>query len=1421
MNGQNASDLPLTPVCAMGASAGGVGALQSFFSQISDDLGLAYVVIVHLAPDQPSSLAEILATRTNMPVHSVQGSTHLNANCVYVIPPDRELVIEGDDLTARPFSEPRGRRSPIDMFFRSIAAARGDGVAVVLSGSGSDGALGVRAIKEAGGVIFVQDPNEAEYVMMPQAAIGTGAVDFVAPISRLVTQIADVMRSKEAIHSIGEEEVERDLRQIVNFLLRRTGHDFSNYKRATILRRISRRMQVRRQESLNAYYHFLHANADEAKELFSDLLISVTSFFRDPAAYAALAEKVVAPLFERLDDDAPIRIWVVGCATGEEAYSIGMLFLEEATRRAVNPTIQIFASDLDEAALVVARDGRYPKSIEGDVSEERLKRFFVDDSGNYRVRKELRDLVLFSLHSALKDPPFIKLDLISCRNLLIYLQRELQRQLCGLFHYAMKPTGSLFLGSAETVDSSASLYRVVDRDARIYAPLAQAEKEAPLLPQLAIDHRFRDMGPKYHAPPESLLAVGQMHAAALEQYAPPSALVDSSQRILHISPNAGLYFRPMEGPFTSDLTAQVRPELRVDLKLALQRLVESGQSTLTPAIAVGFNGSRRLVSMQVTPTGVGEGGGRSSALVLFLDAGKMPESGEALKDEDVNREEVARLRKELSVAQDRVGASRTEHELATQELRAANEELQSINEEYRSTAEELETSKEELQSMNEELQTVNSELKNKLETISTSHNDLQNLMATTEIGTLFLDSELKIKLFTPVVTNYFNFTGADIGRRISDYTNLLKYTDLERDAAAVLKTLAPIEREIESKNGRWLMMGMRPYRTVDERIEGVVLTLTDITNRKAAEAELHKELEATQRIQQLSNKVIRSEAFVPSLEEVLGGVIDLVGADFGAISLFDEASEALHLVAQRGFAEGYLEQFKTVKTSARPTCAHALGSLQQVAVSDVERKPAAKEVLEEARAGGFKAYLSTPLMTAPDKVVGVLSVYFRQPHDVSARDSRIVDICARYAADAINAYQLQQALRDDDRRKNEFLAVLAHELRNPLAPMSNALQTLKRLKPEAPEAKDLLALIARQIEHLSRLVNDLLDISRITQEKIELRPERVNLNEIVLRALEANELAIKDKRHTVKTSLLSKPLSVYGDPVRLGQVLGNVISNAAKYTPEGGQIDIGSVQKDGNAVVSVRDNGIGVPRHMLSRIFELFIQADQGAQAKFGGGIGVGLALARSLVSLHGGSIEAFSDGPGKGFEMVVRLPLSQADPSAQKVRAHEEPPSAAVAKRALVVDDNADVADALAMLLKSFGADVRVAYRGAEALTNVKELKPDIAFIDLGMPGMDGYQVARAIRTTPEGKELILVALSGWGADEDRKRGLEAGFDRHVIKPIDVEELKGLLAEAAKRSSPKDIRPRTGGCAAWRSSPPAATRSSAARPPLTLGRRH
>ncbi|CCM79439.1 chemotaxis protein CheB [Rhizobium mesoamericanum] len=829
------------PICAIGASAGGVPALQNLFRQLPADLGLAYVVIVHLSPDEPSSLSEILSVCTRMPVHQIDDTPTLKPNCVFVIPPDRELVIEGDSISARPFSAPRGRRAPIDMFFRSVAAARGDGVAIVLSGAGADGAIGVTAIKEAGGVIMVQEPAEAGFNSMPQNAIATGAVDFVAPIPRLVERLAEVARSKEAVRSLDMAGAANDLRRIVALLRARTGHDFSAYKRATVMRRVVRRMQVCRMDTLADYADYLLTTPEEAQNLFSDLLISVTSFFRDEQAFEALARQAIKPLFEAYnpESDESIRVWVVGCATGEEAYSIAILLHEEMSRQNVKIPVQIFATDLDEGALATAREGLYPRAIEADVSEERLARFFIDEGTHFRVRKEVRESVLFAKHSVLKEPPFMRLDLITCRNLLIYLERALQAQVCSIFHYGLRPGRYLFLGSAETVDVAADLFAPVDRQARIYSARPHGSQLLPILPQFAAPQQTMTSDRPAPISPERSAMPAALHVAALENSAPASILVDDGQNILHLSPTAGRFILHSAGPVSKTITAIVRPELRLDLGIALSRAFDKGEPSITLPAVVAFDHGKRRISMQVTPVATGAQKA-TQALVFFLDGGVVLESDELEPLADARPDEVRRVYAELKASQEALMVSRSGHDAVVQELRAANEELQSMNEEYRSTAEELETSKEELQSINEELHTVNAELKSKLESISAAHSDLQNLSAATEIGTLFLDPEMRIKMFTAPVAELFNITRHDIGRAITDFTHQLDYDDIETDARTVLKDLIPIEREVLSRRGQRFSMRLRPYRTVEDRIDGTVVTFVDITDRARAEAALRE-----------------------------------------------------------------------------------------------------------------------------------------------------------------------------------------------------------------------------------------------------------------------------------------------------------------------------------------------------------------------------------------------------------------------------------------------------------------------------------------------------------------------------------------------------------------------------------------------------
>jgi two-component system, chemotaxis family, CheB/CheR fusion protein len=841
------SEQGLTPVCAIGASAGGIKALQSLFSGLDTDLGLAYVVIVHLAPDHPSHLAEILQSCTKMPIRQVDDSQVLEPNNVYVIAPNRELVIDGNRIKAQEFKEPRGLRAPIDMFFRSVAEARNDGYAVVLTGAGADGAVGVRKVAEAGGLVLVQDPREAEFPMMPRSAIATGVASFVEPLAAIPERISQTLKTKGSLASTSEADADRAIGRILSFLRTRTGHDFASYKMATIRRRIGRRMQVTQQSSLDTYADYLVSNPEEAKELFGDLLISVTSFFRDPAAFEAVAQNVIPNLFDAQESDSPIRIWVAGCATGEEAYSVAMLILEEAERRQVAPNVQIFASDLDEAALSTAREGRYPRAIEGDVSEDRLRRFFVEEVAHYRIRKDVRDMVLFAHHSAVKDPPFMRLDLLVCRNLMIYLERELQAQLLALFHYALLPGRFLFLGSAETADGRAELFAPVDREARIYCAKPRTGRKLDMLGELPREHR-PDLPPPRGISPRAEPVPGALHLAALEHAGPPSALIDEDLRVIHLSANAGRFIAPPEGPLSTELPDIVRAELRAELRNALHSVATTGEPCISLPISVAFDGALHRVAVYVGRTPA-EADSAPFLLVVFMDGGPIPNADEDFVGEDSFAvSEGQRLRQELRLAQERLSSSRREHESAIQELRIANEELQSVNEEYRSTAEELETSKEEMQSINEELRTVNSELKSKLAGLSSAHSDLRNLINTTDIGTLFLDPELRIKMLTPAVEQLFSVTDSDIGRPITDFSHKLDYTSIEEDAAKVLRELAPFEKEVKTKTGRWLLMRLRPYRTVEDRIDGIVASFIDITQRLTAQDELQQSEEKYRRM---------------------------------------------------------------------------------------------------------------------------------------------------------------------------------------------------------------------------------------------------------------------------------------------------------------------------------------------------------------------------------------------------------------------------------------------------------------------------------------------------------------------------------------------------------------------------------------------
>ena len=719
-----------------------------------------------------------------------------------------------------------------------------------------------------GGLTVAQDPNEAEYDGMPQSAIATGAVDLVLPLGSIPSAVLQFARTEPRLPEMPEEEAlagmhRKQLQQLFAHVRARTGRDFTRYKRSTVMRRIRRRMQLRYVEELGRYVDVLRQSPEEVLSLADDLLINVTSFFRDPKVFAALEKTVIPKLFEGKSPEQEVRIWCVGCATGEEVYTVAMLVLEEAARRAGDsPKLHLFASDLHPRSLDIAREGFYSGDIASEVGARRLKRFFVEHKGGYRVRKELRDIVVFAPHNVLADPPFSRLDLVLCRNLLIYLQREVQSDVLRIFHYALRPGGYLLLGTSETIDDG-ELFRTVSKKHSLYRR-GTLQFPEPRLPMFPVERRDRvaaaqaagtDAGPQPYEP---------MHRSLLEQYVAPSALVGPDGQLVHLSENAGRYFQHPAGRLTAIVSKLVRNELAVELIAALHAARSDRQPVRTLPIPVKFNGETKPVVLHVRPSLDPQSEGYS--LVIFEEIDSPVPAPGAEEGSNDQRHALA-LGRDLEATRQRLRTIVEEFETSQEEMKVSNEELQSANEELRSTLEELETSKEELQSMNEELQIANEENRHKVEELATLSSDLQNLLTSTDIATLFLDRDLRILSFTPKVADIFNMRMTDRGRPVSDLTHKLGYPELRKDAETVLRRLNRIERELQDERGRWYLTHVLPYRSSDDRIVGVVITMVDITRRKKSEDELHelsrtleeRVVERTHQVRELTSSLVRAE----------------------------------------------------------------------------------------------------------------------------------------------------------------------------------------------------------------------------------------------------------------------------------------------------------------------------------------------------------------------------------------------------------------------------------------------------------------------------------------------------------------------------------------------------------------------------------
>jgi two-component system, chemotaxis family, CheB/CheR fusion protein len=831
-------------VVGLGASAGGVQALRDFFSHVPAHTRMAYVVILHLSPDHDSQLAEVLQSATVLPVTKVKQHVRVEPDHVYVIPPNKMLELKDGHIEVTDMTSTEVRRAPVDIFFRTLAQSHGQrAVSVVLSGTGANGSMGMKRVKEMGGLCIVQDPREAEYDDMPRHSLATGLVDYVLPVAEIPAQIIAYreqlkrIRIPEPLPDTAREELDA-LRDIFAQLRIRTGHDFSNYKRATVMRRIARRIGVHELPDLIAYSQFMRDNPAEATALLKDLLISVTNFFRDSEAFAALERHIIPKLFQGKTADDQVRVWVTGCATGEEAYSVTMLLSEYAATLSIAPQIQVFATDIDEDAIATARDGFYTLNDAADVSPERLNRHFVNEQDGYRVRREIRERVLFAVHNVIKDPPFAHLDLTTCRNFLIYLNGTAQRRVMDVLHFALNPGGYLMLGNSESVDGAGDLFSVVDKEHRIYQGRAVETRLIFPVPDggglITRLGKLPEIRSGRESQPAQRSTYSELHQRLLERYAPPSVVVNEDYDILHISERAGKFMQIQGGELSTNLLTLIRPELRLELRAALYQAAHKKVDTDSHPVTIKVDGEPKSIHVLVRPVLSQEDRARGFFLVLFEETTE-PAERPAIAVTDRDEPLARRLEEELLEVRAKLRVTIEHHELQREELKASNEELQAMNEEMRSAAEELETSKEELQSINEELTTVNQELKIKIEELGHTNDDLRNLMNSTRIGTVFLNRELRIKLFTPQTREIFNVIPADVGRGLSDITTKLDYAHLIEDAQRVLDKLEPLERTVRTKDGQAFLMQISPYRTLDDRIDGVVLTFMDITERDLAE----------------------------------------------------------------------------------------------------------------------------------------------------------------------------------------------------------------------------------------------------------------------------------------------------------------------------------------------------------------------------------------------------------------------------------------------------------------------------------------------------------------------------------------------------------------------------------------------------------
>ena len=1381
------------PVVGIGASAGGLEACTEFFSAMSPDSGMSFVLIQHLPPDRHSMIADILSQHTRMKVQQVQDGMPVEENKVYVIRPGHTLTIKNGALHLEEALERPRHGRPVDDFFKSLAEEQRErAICIIMSGLGSNGTAGAQAIKAVGGICIAQDLESAQFPSMPRHLIDTGNADYVLTPREMPAVLIGYSQHPYAMERSDPDQILRNeyqhLREILEVLKTRTRHDFSGYKKPTVLRRIQRRMGLNRIMKVGEYAKLLRRNPAEVTSLSDDLLIHVTGFFRDPEAWESLRQHVIMPLIASRESGAPLRCWVAACSSGEEAYSLAILLQEECERANKILDIKVFATDMAERTLANARNGLYPGGIEAEVSSARLERFFNKEDAVYRVRPELRERVVFAPQNLLQDPPFSRLDIVSCRNLLIYLEPEMQHRVMNVLHFALRDGGALFLGTSETVPNGEQMFETIDKKARVFRRIGPSRP-----PNLAFPLR-RSVGiPGVTGQTEfrsgQKPSVAAMTTKALLSWHVPAAItVDRDFQIMYFHGNTQPYLNQPSGEPTRELIPILKEEVRGAVRTALHRAMSENSTAVVHDGIMETNEGRVRIVVTASPM---ESMTRSEYFVVSFSPRREeheppPASPGTASEIDA---ELARVRRELQMTIEELQTSNEEHKASAEEVMSINEELQSSNEE-------LQTSKEEMQSLNEELTTVNAQLQVKMEEFQSITSDLGSLLSSTDIAVLFLDTQFRIRRYTPAATKLLELIASDIGRPLSDLA--LKFTDptLLKDAKAVMDSLQPNQKEVAGAQEKWYVRRILPYRTSENRIEGVVITFVDITEIKNVEAALRRsednlaaELTVMSKLHDITNRLIVVPTLTAAMDEILAAAVDITGADMGNLQLLDEETNTLNLAVHRGFKSDFLHQFKALSKNGTTACAVAFREGRRVVVEDVQQDPLYASLRSAAASAGFQAVQSTPLQNRQGRNIGVISTHFKNPFRPTNRALGAMDLLARQAADVIERIKtedrLTELLRNERtahttlneaaRMKDEFLATLSHELRTPLSAILLWSKVIRDTPVGPDRQKEGVEAIIRNAEAQSRLIEDLVDTSRIATGKLRMEFEEIDLGSILMQSINSLEPTALAKGVNLVSDIAVDIGIVRADTERMQQVFWNLLTNAVKFTPDNGTVTVRAKRVFNSVEIRFSDTGIGIEPAFLPHVFDRFLQYDSSNSRKHMG-LGLGLAITKQLIQLHGGTIEAQSSGPNRGSTFVVRLPM----PAIEKLPPIRQNHHLASSKslhglRILLVEDDVSTQSAMEFVLTQMGAEVFVAESARLAMLKRNEFVPAVIISDIGLPDMDGHAFIKAIRELEkqEGRQqTISIAVSAFAREEDRLRALAAGFTQYFSKPLDLDKL-------------------------------------------------